>query len=154
MMNKAILTHLKAKLILPPQLKDNGDLAGNLAFDLAGVDAALILLGIGVTDVDLGSGAEDVPVYLEECDTDSVTAGDWAKITGSDLAEVVQDDDDGKLIGWFIDRAKTRKRFVRIHEPHSADGTTGATACAIAIGLPDIPPVTAAQMGLKELIQV
>lgn len=153
-MNRAILTHLKAKLILPPQLKDDGDLAGNLAFDLAGLDAALILLGVGVTDIDLGSGAEDVPVYLEECDTESATPGDWVKITGSDIAEVVQDDDDGKLIGWFIDKTKTRKRYVRIHEPHSGNGTTGANACAIAIGLPDIAPVTAAQMGLKQLVQI
>lgn len=153
MMNKSILTHLKFGQLLPPELKDDGNFAGDTYFDCAGLDAVLVLLQAGtVFDADLGSTAEATPPYLEECDT---TNGTYTKIASSDLAAVlVGDADNGKIAGWHVDRTKTRKRYLAINQPHSGNGTTGTVAAALAIGLPAIPPVTAAQMGLKELIQV
>lgn len=148
-----LLAHVNVGHLLPPELKDDGSFAGNAYYDMRDKDAVLVLLSAGtVFDADLGSTAETAPPYLEECDT---TDGTYAKITDSDLDAVLAGDDDAtKIVGWFIDRRKTRKGFLRLNAPHSGNGTTGCVASAIAIGLPQIPPVSATAMGLKEFVQV
>jgi len=149
---KTVLQHLKYGVLVPPQLKDDGDLAGNTYFDMAGMSAVLILGIVGSTDTAIGSTAETTPPYLEECDT---PGGTYTKITGSDLAAVSADTDDNKIVGWYIDRSKTRKRYVKINTPHSGNGTIGANFGAIAIGVPEgNVPITPADCGLKELAVV
>lgn len=149
---KSILKHVAIGQMLPPQLKDNGAFADNTYFDSAGCAGVLVLLTIGTTDIAMGSTSASTPPYLEECDT---TNGTFTKITGSDLAAVVSATDDNKTIGWFVDRTKTRKRYLRINAPTAGDGSTGVNAAAIAIGFPENEiPITAAAMGLKELVQV
>lgn len=149
---KTVLKHLKYGVLVPPQLKDDGDLAGNTYFDTAGMAAVLVLGIVGTTDTALGSTAEGTAPYLEECDT---TNGTYTKITGSDLAAVLAATDDSTLVGWFVDRASTRKRYLEINAPHAGNGTTGCNFAAIAIGIPEGNlPITAAGCGLKELISV
>lgn len=149
---KTVLQHMKYGVLVPPQLKDNGDLAGNTYFDCAGLAAVLVLGIVGVTDAAIGSTDEASPPALEECDT---TDGTYTEISGAELAAVIGATDDSKIVGWFVDRAKTRKRYIEIKAPHSADGTTGANFAAIAIGVPEGNlPITAAECGLKELVIV
>jgi len=149
---KSLLKHIKVYLLLPPQLKNNGAAAGNACFDCAGLSGVLVLGNVGTTDAALGSTASTTPLYLEECDT---TDGSYTKITDSDLAAVISATDDNKFFGWFVDRAKTRKRYIEVNAPTLANGTTGANLVIIALGFPSADlPVTAAQQGLKELISV
>lgn len=148
---KTALQHMKFGLLVPPQLKDNGDLAGNTYFDCDGMAAVLVLGMAGTTDANLGSTDEASPLILEECDT---SGGSYDEIAESELDAVIAGDtDDNKLVGWFVDRAKTRKRYLRIKAPHAADGTNGATFAAIAIGIPEGNlPKTASECGLKEFV--
>ena len=49
---------------------------------------------------------------------------------------------------------RSHKRYMRVDPPTAADGTTGCNLCIIGIlSRPEIGPVTAAQMGLAELIK-
>ncbi|MGH2271387.1 hypothetical protein ACQ9LF_06270 [Anaerohalosphaeraceae bacterium U12dextr] len=149
---KTVLKHLKYGVLVPPQLKDNGNLTGNTYFDTAGMAAVLVLGIVGTTDIAIGSTNVATPPYLEECDT---TNGTYTKIPGSDLSAVISATDDNKIVGWFVDRAATRKRYLEINSPLAGDGTTGANFAAIAIGIPEGNlPITAAACGLKELISV
>ncbi len=150
---KSILTHIKGGILLPPQLKNNGAAAANTYIDCAGLAGVLVLGCVGTTDAALGSTASSTPPYLEECNT---TDGSYTKIPSSDLAAVISATDDTKLFGWFVDRTVgVRKRYLEVNAPTLANGTTGANLVIIAIGFPSAQlPVTATQMGLKELICV
>jgi len=146
-----MLKALKFGALVPPQLKDNGDLAGNAYFDTLGLSALLVLIHTGTIDAALGSTAEGTAVCLEECDT---VGGSYAEIAGAALADAIADTEDDSLFGIFVDLAKSHKRYVRIKAPHAGDGTNGVTASAIAIGFPsDQMPKSAAEMGLAELIE-
>jgi hypothetical protein len=148
---RAILKALKFGTLVPPQLKNNGDLAGNTYFDRLGLSGLLVLFITGTTDAALGSTAETTPPLLEECNT---TDGTYTAITSAALATVIAAGDDDTLRGIFVDGSKSKKRYVRIQAPHSANGTTGDNFCAIAIGFPsDQFPKNAAGMGLAELIE-
>ena len=147
---KSLLTHIKVGKLLPPQLKNNGAADGNTYFDCAGIGGVLVLGFVGTTDAALGSTASSTPPYLEECDT---TNGSYTKITSSDLAAVLSATDDNKFFAWFVDRTKTRKRYLEVNAPTLANGTTGANLMIIALGFPaENLPITATQMGIKELI--
>jgi hypothetical protein len=151
-MLKNMLKHIKAGILVPPQLKNNGAADANTYFDCAGLSGVLVLGFVGTTDAALGSTAATTPPYLEECDT---TNGSYTKVTGSDLAAVLSATDDNKFFGIFVDRTKSRKRYLEVNAPTLSNGTTGANLAIIAIGFPaDVFPDTAAKMGLKELIQV
>jgi hypothetical protein len=147
-----ILMHLVAGIMLKPQLKDDGDFAGNTYLDCQNLDAVLVLAAVGDTDAAVGSTDEATPPYLEECDT---SGGSYTKITGSDQAAVIGATDDNKIYGWIVDRTKTRKRYLRVNAPHSANGDTGANMTIIGLGFPahDVP-ITAAKQGLAALIKV
>jgi hypothetical protein len=151
-MLKALLKQIKVGKLVPPQLKNNGAAAANTYFDCAGLSGVLVLGFVGTTDAALGSGDASTAPFLEECDT---TDGSYTKITGSDLAAVLSATDDNKFFGIFVDRTKTRKRYLEVNAPTLANGTTGANLAIIAIGFPsEVSPGTAAAMGLKEFIQV
>lgn len=132
-----------------PQLKDNGDFANNTYADTFGWNHLTVLLQMGATDAAVGSDAEDAKPYLEECDT---AAGTYTKIDAAEFAAVIADDDDGKMLAVDINLANgTRKRYIRVMEPHSADGTAGAAMAILGIlSQPQIAPTTAAGRGLKE----
>ena len=148
---KSILKHAKYGELVPPQLKDNGDFAGNTYFDTQGLAAVLALLHVGALDIAVGSTAEDAAPFLEECD---IVDGTYTAITGAALSAVISATDDNKLFGIHVDLTKTHKRYLRINAPHSGDGTAGANLSAIAIGFPaDVMPNSAAAMGLEELIE-
>lgn len=148
---RAILKMLKFGELLPPQLKDDGDFAGNTYFDTQGLWAVLVLIHVGTTDIGMGSTAEGNAVKLEECDT---SGGSYTDITNAALADAIADDEDNKLFGIYVDLTKTHKRYLRINAPYAGDGTNGVNASAIAIGFPlDESPRSAAGMGLEELIE-
>jgi len=153
---KTILLHAKYTMLLRPSLKDNADFDNNTYVDTAGMSGVMLFLFLlGDTDVAsgdaVGSGGEDVAPYLEQCDT---TGGTYTAVTSAALSDSLQHDDDNKIFGIAVDLSKSHKRYMRVHEPHSADGTVGSCMGILAIGIPDIPPVNATQMGLEELVQV
>ncbi len=146
-----MLKAMKFGELVPPQLKDDGDLAGNTYFDTIGCASLLVLIHVGTVDAALGSTAEGTAVVLEECDT---SGGSYTEITGAALADAIADDEDNSLFGIHLDLARSHKRYVRIKAPHAGDGTNGVNASAIAIGFPVDPvPFNAAGMGLAELIE-
>jgi len=153
---RAILKMLQLKTVLPPQIKDDGDFAGNTYFDTQGLSAVLFVLSVGTTDVAagdaIGSTAEATAPKIEECDT---TGGAYTDVTGAALADAIQYDEDDKLFGIFIDLTKTHKRYMQFNAPHSAAGAVnGSNAAGFAIGFPsDQMPHNAAGMGLEELIE-
>lgn len=143
----------KKVLLTYPQLKDNGDLANNGYVDIRGWGYAEFLMIVGVTDAAIGSDAETAAPYIEECDT---TDGTYSAITGAALADAIAATEDGKLFQIDVNLAnRTNKAFMRIMEPHSGDGTTGANFAAICIlSRPQTFPTTAAERGLEEHIVV
>ena len=148
---RAILKALKVGELVPPQLKDDGDFAGNTYFDTLGLSAILVLIHTGTIDAAIGSTAEGTAVCLEECDT---VDGTYTEISGAALADAIADTEDNAFFGIFVDLAKSHKRYVRIKAPHAGDGTNGANMSAVAIGFPsDQMPKSATGMGLAELIE-
>jgi hypothetical protein len=153
---RAILKMLKFKTVTPPQLKDDGDFAGNTYYDTQGLAAILFLLAVGTTDVAagaaIGSTAEATAPLVEECDT---TGGSYTAVTGAALANAIQYNEDDKLFGIYVDLTKTHKRYMQIQAPHSAAGAVnGSNLAILAVGFPlDESPRNAAGMGLEELIE-
>src|SRR4030042_3267699 len=121
----------KKVLLLPPQLKDNGDLAGNAYVDTKGWGYAEFLLITGTVDAALGSTAEGTAPYIEECDT---SGGTYAALTGAALADAIAATEDDKLFQIDIDLVNVaHKRFLRINVPHAGDGAVGVNAAAVCI---------------------
>ncbi len=151
-----MLKAMKLGLVLPPQLKDDGDFAGNTYFDTLGLAAVMFVFLVGTTDVAagdaVGSTAEGTAPLIEECDT---TGGAYTAVTSAALADSIQHDEDDSLFGIFVDLAKTHKRYMRAQAPHSAAGAVnGSNLAILAIGFPsNVMPRTAAEMGLTELIE-
>jgi hypothetical protein len=146
----------KKALLLPPQLKDNGDFANNTYVDTAGWGYAEFLLAVGDTDVAagdaIGSTAEGTAPYIEECDT---TGGAYTKVTGAELADSIQYNEDNKLFQIDVDLAdKAHKRYMRVNAPHSAAGAANGSNLAITCTLskPEKGPANAAGRGLAEHI--
>jgi hypothetical protein len=148
---RAILKALVVKAVTPPQLKDNGDLAGNTYIDTLGLSGLLFLIVTGTIDAALGSTAEGTAPLIEECDT---TGGGYTAVTSAALADAIGAGEDDSVFGIFVNLAKTHKRYMRVQAPHAGDGTNGVNACILAIGFPsDQMPKNAAEMGLAELIE-
>jgi hypothetical protein len=146
-----MLTSIKFGQLLPPETKDNGNFVGNSYFDTLGLATALVLFNVGAGDIAIGSTAEGTPPYLEECDTYN---GSYTAITGAALSAVIAADDDGKQIAIALDLTKNHKRYLAVNAPHSGDGTVGGSLQITRLGFPsDQMPKSAAEMGLKELIE-
>lgn len=139
----------KKVLLTPPQLKDDGDLADNGYVDTAGWGYAEFLMATGFMDEALGSGAEGTAVKLEQCDT---TDGTYTDIQASALAAAIAANQDNTLRQIDVNLSNgTFKRYMRIHKPHSGNGTTGVNFCAICIlSKPQQFPTSAAERGLAE----
>jgi hypothetical protein len=145
-----LLTQLKLTTLVPPQLKNNGAVSGNTYLDTQGLGAALFAMVIGTTDVIVGSTDTSTAPYLEECDT---AGGSYTAVTGAALAAVIASTGDDKIRAIFVDLTKSHKRYMRWNAP-TAGNSTGANLCSVALGFPaNHGPMTAAAMGLAELIQ-
>ena len=148
----------KKVLLLPPQLKDNGDFAGNTYVDTKGWGYAEFLVAVGTTDVAagdaIGSTAEGTAPYVEQCDT---SGGSYAKLTGAELADSIQYNEDDKLFQIDVDLVNVaHKRYMQVNAPHSAAGAVnGSNLCIICIlSKPEKGPEVAADRGLEEHIIV
>jgi len=146
----------KKVLLVPPQLKDDGDFAGNAYVDIRGWGYAEFLLAVGTTDVAagdaIGSTAEGTAPVIEECDTYD---GAYTEISGAVLANAIQHNEDDKLFQIDVNLMdKTHKRYMRIKAPHSAAGAVnGSNLCAICIlSKPEKGPESATERGLAEHI--
>ncbi|MCE5186075.1 MAG: hypothetical protein LLF76_08125 [Planctomycetaceae bacterium] len=136
--------------LLPMQLKDDGAFANNASMDISGAGEASVEFLVGTIDAAIGSGGEDVAPFLEECDTDSVTAGDWTKITGAELAAPIASTKSDKIYRIDVPMKGARKKRVRVNVPHAGNGDTGANLMIIGrIRKMDIGPLTAANRGYE-----
>lgn len=150
-MLKSILKHLKYGLLLPPQLKDDGNFASNTYFDTAGLSEVVFLIVTGVIDAALGSTDEGTAPKVEECNS---TDGTYTDVTSAALADAIAATEDSSIFAIHVDLTKTHKRYMEVNAPHAGNGTTGVNATIIAIGVPsgNVPTGYAAE-GLAELIQ-
>jgi len=146
----------KTVILTPPQLKDDGDFAGNTYVDTAGWGHLRVLFITGTTDVAagdaIGSTAEGTAPLVEECDD---SGGSYSAVSGAALADSIQYNEDDKLFAIDIDLKKSHKQYMRVQAPHSAAGAANGSNLAI-IGIlsrPDRGPKDAAGQGLTEHIK-
>jgi hypothetical protein len=144
------LSNLKIVQILPPQLKNNGDFAGNTYVDTSGAAEALFLFNVGTTDAAVGSTDEATPPLIEECDT---TGGSYTAVTGAALAAVLGAGDDNKLFGIRVNLKKTHKRYMRVKAPHAANATGANMSVTCILGGLAEHTLNAAGMGLASLVE-
>ena len=145
--------NMKMGIMLPPEIKNNGDFAGNTYIDTLNWNHLRVLFATGVitASAPIGSTAEGTAPLVEECDT---TGGSYTAVTGAALADAIADDEDSKLFAIDVDLTKSHKRYMQVQAPHSGDGTPGAALAIIAIlSRPDIGPKDAAGQGLTEHIK-
>ena len=146
---------MKFAIMTAPQLKDDGDFAGNTYIDTQGWGHLRVLFITGTTDVAagdaIGSTAEGTAPFVEECDT---TGGSYTAVTSAALADSIQYNEDDKLFAIDIDLTKTHKRYMRANAPHSAAGAANGSNLAILgiLSRPSIGPKNAAGQGLTEHI--
>ena len=144
------LLDLKFTQLLAPTPKDNGDFDGNTYIDTQGLDAVLFLISTGDLAAAIGSTAEGNAIKIEECDT---AGGTYTDVTDAALADAIANDEDNLMFAIFVNLRKTHKRYMRVNAPHAGDGTgTDSLLNIIALGVPNIGPTSAAEMGLTELI--
>ena len=143
-------------ILTPPQLKDNGDFAGNIYVDTLNWNHLRVLFIVGTTDVAagdaIGSTAEGTAPFVEECDE---VAGSYTAVTGAALVDAIQFNEDDKLFAIDISLTKTHKRYMRVNAPHSAAGAVNGSNLAILgmLSRPAIGPKDAAGQGLTEHIK-
>jgi hypothetical protein len=141
----------KVVTLLPPQLKDDGDFAGNTYLDTAGFDGkARFEFHIGTVDAAIGSTAETTPPLVEECDT---TNGIYTVVTDAALAAVISATGDDKIHAIDVALDKTHKRYMRVQAPHAGNGTTGCNLCIIGRLYGGHVVNNAADQGLTELVE-
>jgi len=141
----------KTVIMLPPQLKDDGDFANNTYVDTAGWNHLRVEFIVGTTDTAIGSTAEGTAPKIEECDT---AGGSYSDVTGAALADAIADDEDDKVFAIDVDLKGTHKRYMRVNTPHAGNGTTGANLCIIGtLSEGQTTPINAAGQGLEELVQ-
>ncbi len=150
------IQNTKIVTLTPPQLKDDGDFAGNTHVDTQSWNHLRILLIVGATDVAagdaIGSTAEGTAPLVEECDT---TGGSYTAVPDAALANSIQYNEDDSRFAIDINLTKKHKRYMRVQAPHSAAGAVnGSNLCIIAIlSRPAIGPKDAAGQGLTEHIK-
>ena len=141
----------KDVLLLPPQLKNDGDFAGNTYLDRQGWNHVRFRLLVGTVDAALGSTAETTAPLVEECDT---TDGTYTAVSGAALADAIGATEDDSIFTIDVDLLKTRKRYMQVQVPHAGAGTTGCNLAILAtLSLPERGPVTAADQGFAEHIK-
>lgn len=151
------IQNMKTVTLTPPQIKDDGNFAGNAYVDTSGWNHLRVLFVVGTTDVAagaaIGSTAEGTAPFVEECDT---VGGSYTAITDAALADSIQHDEDGERFAIDISLTKTHKRYMRVNAPHSAAGAANGSNLAILgiLSRPGIGPKDAAGMGLAELVTV
>ncbi len=149
--------NMKMAILTPPQLKDDGDFAGNTYIDTAGWAHLRALFIVGTTDVAagdaIGSTAEGAAPFIEECDT---VGGAYTAVTDAALADAIQYNEDDKLFAIDVDLTKSHKRYMRVNAPHSAAGAVNGSNLAILaiLSRPSIGPKDADGQGLAELVVV
>ena len=149
------IQNTKAAIMLPAQLKDDGDFASNAYIDTSGWNHLRVLFDVGDTDVAagdaIGSTAEGTAPFIEECDT---AGGSYTAVTDAALADSIQYNEDNKLFAIDISLTKTHKRYMRVNAPHSAAGAANGSNLAILgiLSRPAIGPKDAAGQGLEELV--
>lgn len=148
----------KKVLLLPPQLKDDGDFANNTYVDVRGWGYAEFLFLVGDTDVAagdaIGSTAEGTAPYIEECDE---SGGSYSKLTGAELGDSIQYNDDKKQFQIDVNLMEVEhKRFMRVNAPHSAAGAVNGSNLGIVciLSKPEIGPISPAERGLEEHVIV
>jgi len=148
--------NMKMAILTPPQLKDDGDFAGNTYVDTQGWNHLRVLFIVGTTDVAagdaIGSTAEGTAPLVEECDT---TGGAYTAVASAALADSIQHDEDDKLFAIDVDLTKSHKRYMQVQAPHSAAGAVNGSNLAILAMLsrPERGPGNAAEQGLTEHIK-
>jgi len=143
------------KIMLPPQLKDNGDFDNNTYIDTVQNGTMwghlCVKFLVGTTDAAIGSTAETAAPKLEECDT---TNGTYTAITGAALADAIAGTEGDSIFAIDLN-LEGHKRYIQVNVPHAGDGTTGANLTIIGeLTKPQIAPITAAQRGLAESVVV
>jgi len=142
----------KVGILLPPQIKDNGNYASNTYIDTKGYSHLRVMFITGIVDATIGSTAEGTAPKLEECDT---TGGTYADISDAALADSIAATEDSKVFAIDVDLTAGRKRYIQVNVPHSGDGTTGSNLAIIGIlSRPnyDDHDGLATDAGLQELI--
>ncbi|MFA5553470.1 MAG: hypothetical protein WCZ89_02265 [Phycisphaerae bacterium] len=141
----------KVVTLLPPQLKDDGDFAGNTYLDTAGFDDKVRFeFHVGTLDAAIGSTTEATPPVIEECDT---AGGSYDEIDGAELDAVIGDSDDNKVFAIEVSLKKEHGRYMRVKAPHAGDGTTGCNLCIIGRLFGGQQIKSAADMGFEELVE-
>lgn len=148
------IQNTKTVILLPPQIKNNGDFASNTYVDTAGWGHLRVLFATGVitASAPIGSTAEGTAPKIEECDTSD---GSYSDVSDAALADAIADDEDSLLFAIDVDLTKSHKRYMRVQAPHSGDGTPGANLAIIGIlSKPEgNGPADAAGQGLTEHIK-
>jgi len=149
------IQNMKTVTLTPPQIKNDGDFAGNIYVDTSGWNHLRVLFVVGTTDVAagaaIGSTAEGTAPFVEECDT---VGGSYTAVTDAALADSIQYNEDDKRFAIDISLTKTHKRYMRVNAPHSAAGAANGSNLAILgiLSRPAIGPKDAAGQGLEELV--
>jgi len=135
------------------EVKNNGAFGTQTPLDLSGCGVAKIEIIVGTTDVAVGSGNTFTPLILEECDTNSGTAGDWTEIASAKLTSVIAATDDNKIFAIDVPNIPGRKRFVRVKAPTAGSGTSGAFLVIRGVTAQRaVGPSTAAERGYAQHI--
>jgi len=145
----------RKKIMLPPQLKNDGDFAGNTYIDTAGFAGGLlrVMFLVGTVDAAIGSTAETAAPKLEECDT---TDAAYTDISGAALADAIGATEDDSIFCIDVDLTAAHKRYIEVDPPHAGAGTTGCNLCIIGelYGPSGHAPVSATEQGFAEHIKV
>jgi hypothetical protein len=144
------LLGLKFFRCLSPCSKDNAAFDNNTAVDTRGLSGVLFVIESGALAAAVGSSGAGNALKIEECDT---VGGSYTDVDDAALADAIANSEDNVKFAIFIDLRKTHKRFMRVNAPTAGDGTGTASFLAIyALGIPDVGPKDATEMGLAELI--
>lgn len=145
-----VLQMLKVTGLVAPQGVDNTVYAENAAVDTFGLKELAFLVHAGALAAAVGSTTAATALKVEECDT---VGGSYTEVTNAALADAIADTEGGGLFAIVVDLKKSHKRFMRLKDPTAGDGSgTVSYLSAVAIGLPDQQPTSAADAGLTELI--
>lgn len=135
---------------LSPASIDNDEYPENQIVDTQGLSEILWLIETGELGADIGSEGDSNPLQIEESDSPD---GAFADIEGAAFTSPIPSSAGNQKYGIFIDLRKTHKRYQRVKEPTAGDGSMSESYLSIvAIGVPDIGPVSAEEMGLVELV--
>lgn len=144
------LLNVKITNCLSPQGVDNTAFANNAAVDTQGLTDLLFLIECGALAAAIGSTAATAALKIEEGDT---VGGSYTDVTDAALAAAIAGTKDNKLYAIRVNLRKTHKRFMRVNAPTAGNGSGTVSYLSIkAIGIPDIAPKNAADMGLEELV--